>query len=490
MPQNFTRRDFLRGASRLALALGVFGVAGCSGGADLTTGADSGLPWDELARSLQGPLLRPGMPDFEQIAAPWNLRYASRMPGAIARCSSPADVQASLEWATSNHVPLVARSGGHSYAGYSTTPGLMIDVSPMNSVAFDPATGQATLGGGARNRDAYAAMRPLSVAVTHGRCKGVGVAGLVLGGGIGFNMRAHGLTCDQLLSTDVVLPTGELVTCNAESHPDLFWACRGAGGGNFGIHTSFTFQTFPVGDLTVYQITWETALDDVLPKLFEVLDSAPDRMGCKVSVPAGQVQVVLLGQLVGTAAELRQLLDPVYAMAAPSQETIQETTYWDGQEFLSEIGPPEFSHERSRYAFAPLGRAATDTILQHVRAWPGTSVGASWKMFLTGGAIDDLASDATAYVHRGARMVTSIELEWGAGDSPETVAANAAWLNDFHGVMEPFTSDESYQNFIDDDQADYLQAYYGANLPRLVEVKRRYDPTNVFHYPQSILVTG
>jgi hypothetical protein len=179
--------------------------------------------WDELAASLEGNLLRPGDPAFVARATPWALQYAGVLPGGIAQCTSAADVSTCLQWAQANHAPLVARSGGHSYGGYSTTTGLMIDVSLMNSVAVDEATGLATLGGGARNRNVYAACRPLGRTVTHGRCYDVGVAGLVLGGGIGFNMRAHGLTCDQLVATEIVLADGRILTCSEDENADLFW---------------------------------------------------------------------------------------------------------------------------------------------------------------------------------------------------------------------------------------------------------------------------
>jgi FAD/FMN-containing dehydrogenase len=156
------------------------------------------------------------------------LRFAARLPAGIARCASPEDVRTCLHWARSNDVPLAIRSGGHSYAGFSTTSGLMIDVSLMNEVGGLDASGRVRLSGGARNANVYAALRPLGRAITHGRCKGVGVAGLVLGGGIGFSQRLRGLACDQLMETEIVIASGELLRCNAVENADLFWACRGA----------------------------------------------------------------------------------------------------------------------------------------------------------------------------------------------------------------------------------------------------------------------
>ena len=484
------RREFLQrsGATMLGLWLGM----GCGSETAVAPSIPgSGLPWDALARLLQGPLLLPGAPDFSQIVAPWNLRYIDQKPAGVARCQSVADVQACLAWAQSNGVPLVARSGGHSYAGFSLTPGLMIDVSPMNQLSLDSATGLARVGGGARNANVYSALRAPSVSVTHGRCKQVGVGGLVLGGGIGFNMRLHGLTCDGLVETELVTADGRVLTCNAQENSDLFWACRGAGGGNFGIHTSFTFQTFPVTQLTIYQLKWRTRQRQVLGSLNQVLSTAPRELGCKVSLvasPDGSLEVQLLGQFLGTPVQLDSLLAPVYGVAAPDSSQVEVRAYWDAQEFLSEEGDPGYSHERSHFVFGQLSEVALDTVVDFMLRWPGTSVSADWKFFLMGGAVADHAPEATAYVHRQASMISSVELEWSAQDSSKTVAENQVWLKEFHAAMRSLTSGTSYQNFIDADEPDFLRAYYGTNLERLVSIKSQVDPNNVFHYAQSIPV--
>ncbi|HEY1136673.1 MAG TPA: FAD-binding oxidoreductase [Xanthomonadaceae bacterium] len=483
-----SRRAFLRAGAGVALAAGLPGwLSGCA-----TSPASGSLPWAELAASLQGKLLLPDSPDFRQVAAPWALQYASKLPQAIAMCASEADVRNSLLWSQAYDVPLVARSGGHSYAGYSTTSGLMINVSQIHAVEIDPATGVARLGGGARNKNVYAACRPFGRAVTHGRCKEVGVAGLVLGGGIGFNMRAHGLTCDGLKETRIVLADGRALTCSARENSDLFWACRGAGGGNFGINTGFTFQTFEVGEYTVFELAWTDRLAEVFDALQTMALKAPDTLGMKLSVVARAgmpgLTMSILGQLAGTRDQLDALLAPVYAVLRPSKQRIEAMAYWDAQEFLSEEGYPEYSHERSRFVPESLSPASIATILEELRAWPGTSVAATWKFFLMGGAIDRLSPAETAFVHRGNAMISSIELEWTVQDSPARVEVNQRWLSRFHDRMERYTSSFCYQNFIDPAQQDYLHAYYGANLGRLREIKRRYDPKNVFRYPQSIPV--
>ncbi|HLH22077.1 MAG TPA: FAD-binding oxidoreductase [Chloroflexota bacterium] len=487
------RRRFLKASAGLALGLGLAQVpgrvaAGAAPHAPSAPPAAGDGVWQELARSLQGTLLRPGDPDYARIARPWNLRFASILPNGIARCVSTDDVRTCLQWAQAHGVPLVARSGGHSYAGYSQTTDLMIDLSPMNQVTYDAKLGLAHMSGGARNSDVYASLRTVGRTVTHGRCAGVGVGGLVLGGGLGFNQRRLGLLCDQLVETVIVTAAGELLRCNDQENADLFWACRGGGGGNFGINTAFTFQTFPAETLTVYLITWTANLDALVPAALDLLPTTPERLGCKLSVvnDGTRLSLELLGQLVGPPDELRALLAPLYRLATPAGETVRVTSYWDGQDFLSEDSSPEYTHERSRYVYQPLSAEGARTILSFMRRWPGTRADATWKIFLAGGTVTAVPPDATAFVHRGAQMVSSIELDWTPDDTVGTVADNEAWLAEFHAAMAPFTSDESYQNFIDEAQSDYLRAYYGANLERLVAVKRRYDPQNVFRFPQSI----
>ncbi len=482
-----SRRQFLAGATAILGGMGLLPwLEGCATAPPVPAAQ---LPWEELRRKLSGPLLRPGDRGYLAKALPWNRRYAATRPAGIASCRNSADVQQALLWARDHRVPLIVRSGGHSYAGYSTTEGLMIDVSGLNSFAYDQATGRAVLGGGARNASVYEALRPLNRAVVHGRCLGVGVAGLTLGGGIGFNMRRFGVTCDLLESTEVVTSDGEILTCDRDRNPELYWACRGGGGGNFGVNTSFTFQTFPVSEITVFSIQWTAGLEEVFAALVALLPATPDRLGGKVSVrvsPDGSLAVALLGQLVGSPQELRGLLEPAYAKAKPGAERVEVRSYWDGQTFLSEEGCPEYSHESSRYVYKDIPAAGVATIFDYLRRWPGTSLGADWKAFLVGGAIDRVGRRDTAYVHRGASQLSSIEVEWNAEDPKSLVLENLAWQMEFHQAMAPFTSSESFQNFIDASQENYLRAYYAENLERLVAAKKRYDPSNTFKFPQSL----
>jgi FAD/FMN-containing dehydrogenase len=493
------RRAFLVRSATAALAggagFGLLSALGCSGNAGVAP-ATSALPWGALARSLRGRLVLPNDAGFLELARPNNLRYAAALPAGIAMCVNARDVSSSILWARENGVPLVARTGGHSYAGYSTTTGLMIDLGLMNSFAFDRATGIATFGGGARNREVFSECRKASVAITHGRCLSVGVAGLALGGGVGFNMRAYGLTCDRMTATEIVTADGKIHTPDASSDYDaLFWACRGAGGGNLGINTSLTFQTFPVSRLTAYDLRWNRDQERVFEALTSTLEAAPATLGCKVSANlssvahggTGQIEVQLLGQFYGSVADLLEILQPVYAIARPSSVGfLEELAYWDAQDKLSEAGAPEYFQERSRFFNEAIDGAAIAEIFKWLQRWPGTAAATSFKLFETGERVNAIAPAATAFVHRSSRWLGSIGLVWEGTTPPGAVQHNLEWQAEFYAAIAPFAKGGAYQTFVDPSLGDWKTAYYGENLERLETVKKRVDPTHVFNFPEAI----
>jgi FAD/FMN-containing dehydrogenase len=406
------------------------------------------------------------------------------------------DVVTTVKWARENNISITTRSGGHSYAGYSSTNELLLDLSGMTSITLNSSTGLATVDGGARNRHLFAALIETSLAITHATCKNVGMGGLVLGGGIGFNMRAHGLTCDQLVETRMVTAEGDIVICSEKENPDLFWAVRGAGGGNFGINTSFTFKPFAVTNLTRFELQWNNNPQLVFARLQEVLLSAPNSLGAKVSIEMVRLRtrpgesilrpvVTLVGQFKGEIAEFEALIAPVNAISTPIGKPINES-YWKAQESLTEEGAPKFVYERSRFAFEPLSAAAQATIFAKLAEWPGTSGSAKFNYFLLGGAINEIAPDATAFFARDAKMITTIEFTWKDGD--QNIFGNKQWLDEFLLIMEALTSKFSYVNFIDRNEAGFLNTYYGPALPKLKAIKKAVDPNNYFRFPQGIPV--
>lgn len=484
-----SRRRLLAASGRLLVS------AGLAAAPAIQAAGAGARAWEDLAKRLTGPLLRPGDPGFRRAALPFSLQYASRSPAGIARCRNAVDVREAILWAREHGVPLVARSGGHSAAGYSTTTGLMIDVSLMNEVRFDQAAGVVRLGGGVRNLHLYRGLRSANAAVTHGDCPGVGAAGQTLGGGVGYNMRAHGLACDQLVESEVVTAAGRILTLSAAENAELFWACRGAGGGNFGIHTSLTMQTFPANPVTTFQVAWTTRAEAVLAALLAALEAAPQGLGAQLSLGAvtpGQaaagrdVAVGAAGQLYGSLDDLHDILRPAYREAAPATQTIRRLRYWDAQDSLTFPANPGYRRHRSRFFSGPIGAAGVSEALRWLRQWPGSRAGASMDLIQMGGRVTTVRPDATAFVHRDSRWLMLIGISWSGDDAPGVVRRGYEWQNRLYDAMVPFAGGGAYQNFMDPELRDWARAYYGGNLARLRQIKARVDPSGVFTFPQAI----
>lgn len=489
-----TRRRFLAATRRVAVAAAVASqarwLAGCGDAAEPSDAA-----WRDLARRLDGTLLRPGDDAFLATALPQNLRYASILPQGITLCASERDVQTSIRWAREHEIALVARAGSHSYAGFSSTRGLMINVTPLATVAVDAARGTVTAGAGARNGDVAAALAPHRIAIPQGRCPPVGVAGLTLGGGFGFTARKLGLTADHLLETTLVTAAGDILVCNAATESDLFWACRGGGGGNFGINTSFTYAAVPVGDVSVYRLQWQGS--DAAARLLDafggIVADAPDdfslRLGLSAPPPSSRDQGIAttaLGLYFGPSADLVDLLARAVAVATPVQTTIQELSYVDASAFLAAAPPPNSFAERSSFTTAPLPGRAVAAIVDRLERWPGSGKSGYAALFSWGGAINRVPADATAFVHRDGGFLLALGADWADSDPQSAVDASLAWTNGFWDALQPDVLPFSYQNFADPELADWPHAYYGENLARLARVKAAVDPDDVFRFAQSI----
>jgi FAD/FMN-containing dehydrogenase len=492
-----TRRSFVTGSATAAVG-GLIAPWGTARPANSVreAGKCGGNPWKVLARSISGPVLRPGDPGFAELALPYNLREAAVQPAGIARCLSARDVATSIKWARKYHFPLIARSGGHSAADYSVTTGLMIDTKLMNRATFDGTTGIATIAGGVLNAGVYQALSQHNVTITHGRCPTVGAAGFLLGGGIGFNIRRLGIASDALVASQIVTADGDILTLSEQENPSLFWACRGGGGGNFGINTSFSVQTTPVPSLiTGAKLLWNTEADRVFPALTAALQESPVTLGTWTTLGAvtprqlaegDDVTVYFEGQLAGTEAELEKILAPVYAVARPDESEIKEMSYWEAQEFFSDVEKPTEFQNRAFYFCGPISEDAITTALHWLRRWPGTDVYARLSFLRTGGKANTVSPGATAFVHRDNDWYMIWYLKWNEKDSADTVDQNLAWLGAFYDAMRPFTIPQAYQNFVDPSLTDYLQQYYATNLRRLERIKAAVDPTRVFNFPQAI----
>ena len=440
-----TRRDLLRlGAAGMTALV----VAGCSSrhssGAPTSTASPSGpssssspattptdsaasgvtdSDWVNFGRSLTGRLVRPSDSGYLVDLQLYDSRYDSVRPMAIAYCSSVTDVQRSIEFARRHDLPFAARSGGHSYAGYSTSTGLVVDVTAMASVATGPGT--ATIGSGARLIDAYTSLNNSGVSIPAGSCPTVGIAGLTLGGGVGVVDRAYGLTCDAMSSVVVVTADSRVVTADATANSDLYWACRGGGGGNFGIAASFTYKTFPTSPLTLVFLTWPwAAASDVVPAWLSWAPSAPDQLWSNLLLiadpaagsPKVQVGVVWMGPASGVNVPLAGLFG---AVGSPPSGRPTETVPF-GHAMYVEGGCASFSQAachlpsqvtggalsrqpslaKSGYFRAPLGDAGVAALLAGIAARQSAGGQGAVGIDAYGGAINRVDPAATAFVHR------------------------------------------------------------------------------------------
>ncbi len=271
---------------------------------------------------------------------------------------------------------------------------------------------------------------------------------------------------------------------------ELFWACRGAGGGNFGINTSFAFQTYEVGPLTVFDLIWKREPERVFQTLIDVLARAPATLGSKVSAIAPDattpdIAVQLLGQYKGTVDELREMLAPVYAIAEP-EGIVKRDQYWAAQNVLSEPGHPAYYQERSRFFNAPFDHQANAIVFEWLRRYPRTAKTAAFKVFQTGARVNDRGPHDMAFAHRFSQWLSSIELYWTETTPPDVLAHNLAWLDGFYDAIVPLAKGGAYQNFIDPSLRDWQLAYHDGNFQQLRRIKSKFDPTNVFRFAEGI----
>ncbi|MGL5824647.1 MAG: FAD-binding oxidoreductase [Nocardioides sp.] len=448
--------------------------------------------WDRLRGLVDGRLRQPGDAGFDTSSRPFNQRFRDVRPAAVLSAAGSADVSAAITWSRDSGVPIVARGGGHSYAGSSVNRGLVLDLRDLDDIEVDPSAALVTVGGGAQMRKVYAALRKHELIFPLGNSDDVGIGGLVLGGGVSVVSRAMGLTCDSLVATSVVLAGGSTVRCSETENADLFWACRGGGGGNFGVNVSFTFQARPVPATATCLVLWDTRhAVDVLAVMQEVISCAPNGFAARIGVSraAGAEAVVsVIGQHLGSADELRELLAPALAVGPPTRIDIADRTYWEAADYLHHSTAGGAFAVRTRCTGKPLAEDGLRTLVGAVGKWPGSANpdGAGAALFAWGGAIADVPVTETAFPHRDAMFLISMDASWQPDESPETIRHNLDWLTAVHRDMGEFAGNESYLNFTDPDLDDWRAAYHGPNAARLAEVKHRYDPDRLFSFAQAI----
>jgi FAD/FMN-containing dehydrogenase len=477
------RRAFLQRSAALGAA------AALPGWARVGSAATVDAPVRRLAHLLDGDVIGPGNARYPSARVLWDTRFDGLKPRAVAYCASSADVERIVSWAQSERIHIVPRSGGHSYAGYSSGNGVVVaDVSRLHKVQVSGA--RATVGAGTSLIGVYAALAKRGVTIPGGSCPTVGIAGLALGGGIGYSARRFGTTADNVTRLQIVTAARELIVCDASHHADLFWACRGGGGGNFGAVTELTFATHPVSTVSTYSIEWPwaqaaqalAAWQQFAPHAPDALFSVIDLIATDPSVPGSRAHVVSAGQYFGPESDLASLLQPLTSVGAPIRVATQTLDYldavlhWAGcRDAASCTEPRSAFTAKSDYVAAPLSPAAIATLVDAVSARQGQGRGALY-LDASGGAINRVPKAATAFVHRDALF--SIQYT--------SVGGSAAWLTSLYAQMRPYVSGFAYQNYIDPQLHTWAHAYYGANLPRLQAIKRKVDPHGFFRFAQSI----
>jgi FAD/FMN-containing dehydrogenase len=477
--EQLTRRQLLARGTALA-----FGAVPLVDALAASAAPPTGI-YRELARTIRGDVVQRGAPGYNTARVVYDTRFDAIKPQAIVFCESRADVQKTVRWARRHGIHIVPRSGGHSYGGYSTTSGVIVDVSRMHAVSVT-SSGRTAVGAGAKLLGVYTALAAGGRMIPGGTCPTVGIAGLAQGGGIGLSARKFGLTCDNLLEATVVLADGGAVIANAQQHPDLFWAIRGGGGGNFGIATRFVFRSHAVGNVATYSMEWPwSAAKQVVQAWQAFAPHAPDGLSSVLNLNAavGATHITSAGQFYGSESALRSLLAPLLNAGAPLRFATTTRTflgavhYWGG----GGGGRATFG-AKSSISNAPLSSAGIDALIRSLEARRNTPGSGIVLLDSWGGAINRVPKARTAFVHRDALFSMQYLSYW----SGATAAANLAWLRSCYAALQPYVSPFAYQNYIDPELRNWQRAYYGTNLPRLQQVKRKYDPQNVFHFRQSV----
>lgn len=471
MAREISRQTFLRGAVGALAAGAVLGAP--------RVGADprpSG--WEGLSTALGGKVLLPDSPQFAGAKQVFNTNYNGSTPAAVVTPTSAADVQKAMAFAAAHNLKVAPRSGGHSYTGASTANGTMVlDLRQLPGDAnYDAATGQVTVTPATSLYTMHRTLAAVGRGVPTGTCPSVGAAGHALGGGMGAQSRHAGLLCDQLTSASVVLPSGQAVTASAASNPDLFWALRGGGGGNFGVTTSLTFATFPTKDVDAVNLNfppqsfaqvlvgWQNWLRTADPNSWALADATVDAMGvhCRIlaTCPAGSGN--------SAAAAITQAVG-----IQPSGVETHTFNYMDLVNYLAvgNLNPQPLGYVGGSDVFPTVNAAVAQGIAAAVNAFPRNAGRMLAIMHALDGALATVAPAATAFPWRR----QSALVQWYVETSGDPAAATN-WLASAHQAVQQY-SVGGYVNYLEANQSP--ARYFGPNLSRLSAVRQKYDPGRV-----------
>jgi FAD binding domain-containing protein/berberine-like enzyme len=449
-----------------------------------------------LADSFSGELLAPGDAGYDEARQVWN-GAIDRRPGLIARCAGVADVVAALRHAREHELLVAVRGGGHGVAGLAVCDdGIVIDLAPMRGIAVDSAARTARAQAGVLWGELDAATQAAGLATVGGIVTHTGIAGLTLGGGIGWLMRRYGATVDNLLSAEVVTADGAVLRASADEHPELFWGLRG-GGGNFGIVTSFEYRLHPVGP-TVLAGPILYALEDgpeVLRFYRDYIAEAPDELTTIVMlrrapalpfVPAelhGRPVVMVVACYAGPVERGEEVLAPLRRFGRPLVDAIAPRPYVELQAMFNPGVPHGWHYYWKSWELPPLQDAAIDTLVE--QAHRITSPRSYVIVFQLGGALARVGEHDTAFGQRDAAHDVNINAVWLPDDPARD--EHVRWARECYAALEPFATGRTYVNFLADEGQQRVRAAYGEErYGRLVALKRAHDPENVFRLNQNI----
>lgn len=446
--------------------------------------------FEPLRTQLQGTLVLPEEPDYDQVRRLWN-GMVDKRPAAIARCTSAADVAAAVRFARDTGLPIAVRAGGHSIAGQSACDGgMMIDLSPMKRVEVDPDRRIARAEPGLLLGEFDAATQAHGLATTMGVNTDTGIAGLTLGGGLGRLGRKHGLACDNLLAAEVVLADGRIVRASAEENPDLLWGLRG-GGGNFGIVTEFTYRLHPLGPTVLGGLLiWDWAdAREAMRRYARFCLAAPDAvdaLGVLLTGPAGAPVFAVSACYSGPIAEGEQALRPLREMTPrPMQDAVGPVAYTALQCAADGMFLRGRRYYWKSHYLNDLPDAAIDVLMARFAEVPSPL--SKLGLQQVGGAIARVPADATAYANRDAAWDCIPIAAW---EDPTADARNIAWAHGIWEAMRPFATGGVYLNNLGEEGEERIRAAFGANYARLAALKAKYDPTNLFRANQNVAPAG